>query len=68
MTDLLANFINKAIKKFDDKFDYSKVVYVNNRTFIIIICKLHGEFTQTPELHIRCIYACPKCKPKIIGK
>ncbi|ARF12613.1 hypothetical protein Klosneuvirus_9_15 [Klosneuvirus KNV1] len=68
MTDLLTKFVTKAINKFGDKFDYSRVVYVNNRTFIIIICKLHGEFTQTPELHIRCIYACPKCKPKIIGK
>ena len=34
-----------------DRYDYSKVVYVNRRTNVTIICKEHGEFSQSPYLH-----------------
>jgi len=34
-----------------DKFDYSKVDYVNMSTKVIIICSIHGEFQQTPKSH-----------------
>ena len=33
-------------------YDYSKVVYVNNHTKVIIICPKHGEFPQTPNSHL----------------
>ena len=45
-------FIEKAIPIHKDKYDYSKVNYVNNHTPIIIICKEHGEFMQTPQTHL----------------
>ena len=35
-------FIEKARKIHGDKYDYSKVNYVNNRVKIIIICPKHG--------------------------
>ena len=46
-------FINKAKKIHGDKFDYSKVNYVNNSTKVCIICPKHGEFWQTPASHLR---------------
>jgi len=42
------------------RYDYTKVVYKNNRTKICIICKEHGEFIQTPANHIKG-KNCPKC-------
>jgi hypothetical protein len=46
-------YLNQAIRVHDNKFDYSKVIYKNNKTDIIIVCKLHGEFAQNPISHIR---------------
>ena len=37
----------------DDKYDYSKVEYVNNNTLITIICPKHGEFKQLPSNHLK---------------
>lgn len=31
-----------------DKYDYSKVVYVDMNSKVTIICPEHGEFEQTP--------------------
>ena len=41
-------------------YNYSKVKYVNCHSKIIIICKLHGEFLQTPSGHING-RVCQKC-------
>ena len=48
----LNDFIEKARKKHGDKYDYSKVEYVNNRTKVCIICPKHGEFWQEPSSHL----------------
>jgi hypothetical protein len=53
-------FIEKATKIHGDKYDYSKVEYINSRTKVIIICKQHGEFEQTPNGHLTG-YGCKKC-------
>lgn len=53
-------FIEKAMKKHGDRYDYSKVNYINNRTKVCIICPEHGEFQQTPDKHLRG-QGCPKC-------
>jgi hypothetical protein len=45
-------FIEKAIKTHGDKYNYSKVNYINSKTKVIIICLLHGEFEQTPHCHL----------------
>lgn len=55
------NFIDKANKKHNNKFDYSLVNYVNAKTKVIINCPIHGEFQQTPEKHLNCKYGCQKC-------
>ena len=46
-------FIVKAKKIHGDKYDYSKVKYINNKTKVCIICQIHGEFWQTPDAHLR---------------
>lgn len=38
---------------FGERFDYSKVSYVNSSTKITIMCKEHGEFEQTPNSHLQ---------------
>ena len=45
-------FIKKAVEKHGNKYDYSKVEYINNTSKIIIICKDHGEYTQQPNNHL----------------
>ncbi len=42
------------------KYDYSKVVYVNSKTKVIIICPYHGEFLQIPNHHLSGS-GCAKC-------
>ena len=54
------NFIERANKVHNNKYDYSKVEYVNSRTKVCIICPKHGEFWQEPSSHLRNI-GCPKC-------
>lgn len=45
-------FINEAKQIHGDKYDYSKVNYVNYRTPITIICPIHGDFQQPPAYHL----------------
>ena len=56
----LSDFIKKARKAHGDKYDYTKVDYVNNRTKVCIICPEHGNFWQIPSSHLRDV-GCPKC-------
>lgn len=46
--DSKESFIEKGIKKHGNKYDYSKVVYVNSRTKVTIICPEYGEFSIRP--------------------
>jgi uncharacterized protein YcgL (UPF0745 family) len=46
-------FINRAILKHQNNFNYDKVDYVNNRKKVIITCKKHGDFEQFPPVHLR---------------
>lgn len=42
-------------------WDYSKVVYVNNTTPVLLGCPHHGEFEQLPKTHLRGAVGCPRC-------
>ena len=53
-------FIKKAREVHGDKYDYSKVEYVNNQTKVCIICKEHGEFWQRPLDHLKG-HECSEC-------
>lgn len=57
------DFIKKSKNIHGEKYDYSNVVYKNNRTKVGIICKEHGIFYQTPDKHLRG-QGCPKCCKK----
>lgn len=54
-------FIKRAREVHGDRYDYSKVQYVNAKTKVCIICPRHGEFWQIPGSHLR-ERGCPKCK------
>lgn len=55
-------FIEEANKKYNFKYDYSKVKYKSNITNIKIICPIHQEFEQAPVIHLKPIsVGCPKC-------
>lgn len=45
-------FIKKAIEKYGDRYDYSKVTYIKSSIHVIIICRIHGEFLCTPNKHL----------------
>lgn len=54
------DFVEKAILKHGNKYDYKAVEYKNCRTKVKIICKVHGEFFQSPSKHLAG-QGCPKC-------
>jgi hypothetical protein len=53
-------FIHKAKAVHGDKYDYSKVKYINNRIKVLIICPIHGDFEQKPSNHLQG-QGCPTC-------
>ncbi len=50
-----------------DKYNYSKVVYVNNKAKVIISCPEHGDFEQIVKDHSNGC-GCPKCGTNISFK
>ena len=54
-------FIRRAKEIHNDKYDYSKVKYVNAHSLVQIVCPIHGEFWQNPNNHIYNHRGCPKC-------
>ena len=60
-------FVKKAKKVHCDKYDYSKVEYINNKTKVCIICPVHGEFWQIPNYHLDGC-GCPKCNQSHMEK
>lgn len=56
-----SEFLEKLKKVFDNKYDYSKVVYGrNNEEKVEIICKLHGSFFSKPANLLQG-KGCPSC-------
>jgi hypothetical protein len=54
-------FIHKSIELFGDKFNYSKVKYINGQTHVILICPKNHEFEVTPNNHLSKKSGCPNC-------
>lgn len=65
-------FLDKCEIVHGDTYDYSKVVYINAREKVEILCKVHGSFWQVPDAHSKGIgcRACgfAKCKPSSFSK
>lgn len=55
------DFIERSKKIHNNKYDYSLVEYKGTDTKVKIICFKHGMFEQTPYLHGKKKYGCPKC-------
>lgn len=55
------DFIIKAQKIHGNKYNYSKVDYINAKSGVRIICPEHGEFLITPNNHLKG-EGCPICK------
>lgn len=54
-------FIERASKKHNFKYDYSLTKYKEYRSSIMIICPTHGEFKQIADYHLAG-NGCQKCK------
>lgn len=67
------DFMNRSSCIHNNKYDYSKFIYINNSIKGIIICPKHGEFCQTPDKHMNG-RGCKKCgtlaqaKKRILNK
>lgn len=57
-------FIIRAKTVHGDRYDYSNVDYKGGRKNVNIICRLHGEFKQSPFNHIFQRSNCPECVGK----
>ena len=66
MTYKTTEFINKAKLVHGDKYDYCKVKYNRSHEKVIIICKVHGDFLQTPSGHLLG-RNCKKCADNLNG-
>ncbi|HVC09248.1 MAG TPA: hypothetical protein VNH15_04840 [Elusimicrobiota bacterium] len=53
-------FVAKAKAIHGNLYSYQKVVYVSNKTPVVIVCKKHGDFQQAPTNHLR-RQGCDKC-------
>lgn len=58
-------FIEKSKLIHENKYDYSLSVYNGINEKLIIVCREHGEFKQTPHNHLNS-NGCPKCCGKNI--
>lgn len=62
-TYTLNDFLTVSKRKHGDKYDYSKVEYINSQTKVCIICPEHGEFWQKANNHMSGM-GCKKCATK----
>ena len=60
-------FIQRAILKHKNKYDYSKVIYIKSMLNVVIICPIHGDFLQTPDNHLSGS-GCLKCGRILISQ
>lgn len=54
------SFIERSKIKHNNFYTYDNVVYVNNKTEVMITCPNHGNFSQIPNSHLKG-HGCRKC-------
>lgn len=59
-----STFIKEAKELHGDRYDYSRVNYINSHTKVEIICPKHGSFFQMPHNHLNKA-GCRKCANEI---
>jgi hypothetical protein len=57
----VATFIQNANEVHNNYYNYVDIDYKDNKKKIVINCPKHGNFSQTPNNHLRG-HGCPKCK------
>lgn len=60
-------FIARSRRVHGDRYDYSRALYVNNRTGVTIGCGEHGDFQQQPDGHMSGT-GCPRCADRDRGR
>jgi len=65
--DDVEDFVRKANLAHNNFFDYSKVVYTDSTTNVVITCPDHGDFPQMPYNHIQ-EQGCSKCYSNVSKK
>jgi len=58
------SFIKKSNTKHNNKYSYELINYKTTKQKIIIICPIHGKFSQTPHSHMSGD-GCTQCSNKI---
>ena len=58
------DFVSKANAIHKNMYDYSKAIYETVITKLIIICKIHGDFSMSPNNHLSG-QGCPACGREI---
>ena len=56
-----ASFIKKANIIHNNKYDYTKTIYADNKTKVTITCLEHGDFNITVDGHLVSERGCPIC-------
>lgn len=54
------DFLEKVKKVHGDKCLYNKVNYINSKTYVVITCKIHGDWSIKPN-NILTGFGCPEC-------
>jgi glutaredoxin len=60
-------FVEACRKIHGDLYDYNKVDYKRTHDDVTIICKLHGDFKQSPANHLKG-QGCPTCNQSLLEK
>lgn len=67
LSGTMETFLFKCKKVHGDTYSYDHSVYINDRTKLLITCKSHGDFLQTPNSHLQG-HGCLECGKKHIVK
>ena len=46
-------FVDRAAIVHNNIYDYSKVEYIGSKDKVLITCKEHGDFEQTPSYSLK---------------
>ena len=63
----LEEFVDEANKRFDNKYDYSRVIWKGFQRKVEIVCPEHGVFLQTPMQHLK-TQGCGKCSGRVLDQ
>lgn len=63
-----STFIEKAVWRHGEEYDYSLVDYKNSSSKVQIVCREHGPFWQVPNDHVNSGAGCRTCKYKMMKR